>query len=146
MEQALGEARAAAAADEAPVGAVVVCDGVLVARGCNRVEELGDATAHAELEALRAAARELERRRLSGCTLYVTLEPCAMCLGACYLARIDRLVYGTSSPKFGALGSVVELGGVEGLNHRLVITGGVLAEAAEELLKAFFRRLRGTER
>jgi tRNA(adenine34) deaminase len=88
----------------------------------------------------------LERRRLSGCTLYVTLEPCAMCLGACYLARIDRLVYGASSPKFGALGSVVELGGVEGLNHRLEITGGVLAEAAEELLKAFFRRLRGTER
>src|SRR4030042_228346 len=118
MGMALEEARAALKAGEAPVGAVVVHEGEIVGRGRNRVEGLADATAHAEMLALRQASMNLGRWRLAGCALYVTLEPCAMCLGACYAARVERLIYGAPSPKFGALGSAVALAGVEKLNHR----------------------------
>lgn len=142
MAEALAEARVAAAAGEAPIGAVVVFENSIVGRGRNAVEARRDPTAHAEILALRDAARTLDRWRLSGCALYVTLEPCAMCLGACYAARLERLVFGAGSPKFGALGSAVSLTGVEGLNHRLETTGGVLERDCRELLKVFFERLR----
>ncbi len=142
MGFALEEAQAAAKAGEAPVGAVVVFKGGIVGRGRNWIEESSDPTAHAEMTALRQASRALDRWRLSGCTLYVTLEPCLMCLGACYAARVDRLVYGAPSPKFGALGSAVEPVGVEKLNHRLEITGGVRAEECARLMEEFFSRLR----
>lgn len=142
MGFALEEAQAAAKAGEAPVGAVVVFEGGIVGRGRNRIEESSDPTAHAEMTALRLASRTLDRWRLSGCTLYVTLEPCLMCLGACYAARVDRLVYGAPSPKFGALGSAVEPVGVEKLNHQLEITGGIRAEECARLMEEFFSRLR----
>jgi tRNA(adenine34) deaminase len=143
MEEALALAREAAGEGEAPVGAVVVHGGEIVGRGRNRVEGLADATAHAEMLALRQASMNLGRWRLAGCALYVTLEPCAMCLGACYAARVERLVYGAPSPKFGALGSAVALAGVEKLNHRLEVVPGVLARECGKLLAKFFRGLRG---
>jgi len=139
MEMALVEARGAALNNEVPIGAVVAFEGRVIGRGRNMVEELNDPTAHAEILALREAAHNLDRWRLSDCTLYVTLEPCAMCLGACYAARIDRLVYGAASPKFGALGSAVELCGTEKLNHQLELRGGVHSEEAAKLLKEFFQ-------
>jgi len=142
MGMALEEARLAMKAGEAPVGAVVVHAGEIVGRGRNRVEGLADATAHAEMLALRQASMNLGRWRLSGCALYVTLEPCAMCLGACYAARVDRLVYGAPSPKFGALGSAVELAGAEKLNHRLEVVPGVLTRECAELMERFFSRMR----
>jgi tRNA(adenine34) deaminase len=142
MEEALALAREAAGEGEAPIGAVVVHAGEVVGRGRNRVEGLADATAHAELLALRRASMNLGRWRLAGCALYVTLEPCAMCLGACYAARVERLVYGAPSPKFGALGSAVALTGVEKLNHRLEITSGVLARECAKLMERFFSRMR----
>ncbi|MCK4593164.1 tRNA adenosine(34) deaminase TadA [bacterium] len=146
IEEALTLAREAAEAGEIPVGAVVIFEGKVVGRGRNRVEGLADPTAHAELLALRQASMNLGRWRLSGCTLYVTLEPCAMCLGACFAARLDRLVYGALSKKFGALGSAVELVGVEKLNHQLEVTGGVRSAEAAALLEEFFTRLRGGNR
>jgi len=139
MEMALVEAQGAGLNDEVPIGAVVAFEGRVVGRGRNMVEELNDPTAHAEILALREAAHNLDRWRLSGCTLYVTLEPCAMCLGACYAARVDRLVYGADSPKFGALGSTVELSGAEKLNHVLELRSGVHAEESAKLLKEFFQ-------
>jgi tRNA(adenine34) deaminase len=142
MGQALALAREAVKAGEAPIGAVVVHEGEIVGRGRNRVEGLADATAHAEMLALRQASMNLGRWRLTGCTLYVTLEPCAMCLGACYAARVERLVYGAASPKFGALGSAVTLAGVEKLNHRLEVVAGVLEGECGKLPAKFFRRLR----
>jgi len=142
MEEALALAREAAGEGEAPVGAVVVHAGEIVGRGRNRVEGLADATAHAELLALRRASMNLGRWRLADCALYVTLEPCAMCLGACYAARVERLVYGAMSPKFGALGSAVTLAGAEKLNHRLEVVGGVLERECGKLLAKFFRGLR----
>lgn len=142
MEEALALAREAAGEGEAPIGAVVVHAGEIVGRGRNRVEGLADATAHAELLALRRASMNLGRWRLAGCALYVTLEPCAMCLGACYAARVERLVYGAPSPKFGALGSAVALTGAEKLNHRLEVVGGVLEKECGKLMEKFFRGLR----
>jgi tRNA(adenine34) deaminase len=139
MEMALVEARGAGLSDEVPIGAVVAFEGRVVGRGRNRVEELADPTAHAEILALREAAHNLDRWRLTDCTLYVTLEPCAMCLGAAYSARVDKLVYGAGSPKFGALGSAVEIKGIEKLNHRLELRGGVYAEESANLLKQFFQ-------
>ncbi len=142
MEEALALAREAFGEGEAPIGAVVIFEGRVVGRGRNCIEGLADPTAHAELLALRKASMRLDRWRLSGCALYVTLEPCVMCLGACYAARLDRLVYGAASKKFGALGSVVELVGVEKLNHRLEITGGIRAKECAQLMEEFFRGLR----
>ena len=138
MKTALGEARRAAAEDEVPVGAVLVKDGQVVAKDRNRRERLHDPTAHAEMLAITSAAAELETWRLEGCTLYVTLEPCAMCAGAVVLARIPRVVYGATDPKAGAAGSVVELLRHPKLNHRAEVTGGVLAEECGAVLAEFF--------
>jgi tRNA(adenine34) deaminase len=142
MRVALEEARLAAADGEVPIGAVVVCDGAVVARAHNRRENDRDPTAHAELLAIRAAARGLGRWRLSGCTVYVTLEPCPMCAGAMHQARIDRLVFGALDPKAGAVGSLYDLSDDQRLNHRFDVTSGVLEEEASALLRAFFARLR----
>ncbi len=143
MEAALDEARAAAAAGEVPVGAVVVsAGGELLARAHNRRERDGDPLAHAELLAIRQAARAVGGWRLIGSTLYVTLEPCAMCAGALVLARVGRLVYGAADPKAGWCGSLGDLVRDPRLNHRLEVSGGVLAGASAELLKGFFAGLR----
>ncbi len=142
MRQALREAEAAGGEGEVPVGAVVVCDGRIIGRGRNACERLQDATAHAEMLAITAASQTLGTWRLEGCTLYVTLEPCPMCLGACLNARIPRVVYGALEPKCGACGSVVDLSAPPGYNHRIATTGGVLGEPSALLLKGFFRRLR----
>lgn len=142
MEAALREARASAAEDEVPVGCVIVRDGLVVGRGHNRTEGLQDATAHAEILAIGAASNALDSWRLEGCTLYVTLEPCAMCAGAIVLARVARLVYGASDPKAGACGSVLDVIREPRLNHRVEVTSGVMAEDCGTLLKEFFARKR----
>jgi tRNA(adenine34) deaminase len=143
MEAALDEARAAGAAGEVPVGAVVVsAEGELLARAHNRRETDGDPLAHAELLAIRQAARSVGGWRLVGATLYVTLEPCAMCAGALVLARVARLVYGAPDPKAGFCGSLGDLVRDPRLNHRPEVLGGVLAESSAELLKGFFAGLR----
>lgn len=140
---AIEEARAAAAAGDVPVGAVVVKDGVVVARDRNRREETEDPTAHAERLAITAAAQRLGSWRLEGCTLYVTLEPCAMCAGAIVLARVPRVVYGTRDPKAGAAGSVVDLLRHPLLNHRAEVCEGLLASECAGLLVEFFASRRG---
>jgi tRNA(adenine34) deaminase len=142
MSAALALAREAADLGDVPVGAVAVLDGRIVGRGRNAREADRDPTAHAELVALRDAARTLGRWRLSGVTLYVTLEPCAMCAGAMVLARIDRLVYAASDPKAGAVGSLLDLSADPRLNHRFPVLRGVLGEESGELLRAFFRARR----
>lgn len=142
MKIALAEAREAAAIGEVPVGAAVVCDEELMARAHNRTRELADPTAHAEALALREAAAKLGDWRLTGCTLYVTLEPCAMCAGAIVLSRIDRLVFAAPDPKAGMCGSLGNLVQDERLNHSVPIESGVLADEAAELLKDFFREKR----
>lgn len=146
MRQALTQARRAAAAGEVPIGAVVVQETPLgprvIGRGYNRPIERHDPTAHAEILALRAAARKLGNYRLPGATLYVTLEPCAMCAGALVQARIRRLVYGCADPKAGAVRSLHRLADDPRLNHRLEITGGVLDEEGATLLRDFFRARR----
>jgi len=142
MEVALELARAAAEAGEVPVGAVCVLDGAIVGRGRNARESAHDPTAHAELLAIQDAARTLGRWRLTGVTLLVTLEPCAMCAGALVLARIDRLVIGASDPKAGAVGSLMDLSSDPRLNHRYPVERGLLAEESAELLRSFFRARR----
>jgi tRNA(adenine34) deaminase len=142
MEAALREARASATGDEVPVGCVIVRDGVIVGRGHNQTEGLQDATAHAEILAIGAASNALESWRLTDCTLYVTLEPCAMCAGAIVLARLTRLVYGAADPKAGACGSVLDVVREPRLNHRVEVTAGVRAEECGALLKEFFARKR----
>jgi tRNA(adenine34) deaminase len=142
MRMALAEARSAAAIGEVPIGAVVVCDGAVVARGSNRREIDADPTAHAEMIAVRAAARALGRWRLEGCTVYVTLEPCPMCAGALHAARVDRCVYGAVDPKAGALGTLYDIASDDRLNHRYDVTAGVLADESAALLKGFFAALR----
>ena len=142
MRAALREAALAAAADEVPVGCVVVHDGTIIGRGHNQVEGLQDATAHAEILAVGAASNALQSWRLSECTLYVTLEPCAMCAGAMVLARVGRLVYGAPDPKAGACGSVLDVIHEPRLNHRVDVTTGVLADECGAVLKAFFARKR----
>ena len=142
MRLALGEAHAALKADEVPVGAVAVCAGRVVGRAHNQREMLRDPTAHAEMLALTQAAESLGRWRLTGVTLFVTLEPCAMCAGAMVLGRIDRLVYGATDPKAGAVASLYQLLDDPRLNHRVPSTGGVLGEACGALLTAFFEKRR----
>lgn len=139
MALALAQAQAAAEAGEVPVGAVVVKDGQCVATGRNAPIDQHDPTAHAEVAALRAAAQALGNYRLDGCTLYVTLEPCAMCSGAMLHARLARVVYGAPDPRTGAAGSVINLFAQAQLNHHTQVSGGVLAEESAQLLKAFFR-------
>ena len=143
MQVALDEARAAALADEVPVGAVVVRDGEIIARAANRTVRDQDPTAHAESIAVREAARAMGTWRLDGCTLYVTLEPCAMCAGALVLARIDRVVFGAWDDKAGMAGSVGDLLRHPRLNHRPEVLGGVAAEESSALLRAFFTTRRG---
>ena len=143
MRAALDLARQAAAEGEAPVGAVAVLDGAVVAAARNCREQERDPTGHAELIALREAARSLGRWRLTGVTLYATLEPCPMCAGACVNARISRLVYGAADPKAGAVDTLYRICGDERLNHRLDVAAGVLSDECGELLRAFFAARRG---
>jgi tRNA(adenine34) deaminase len=138
LREALGEARLALQHGDVPIGAVVVEAGIVIARAPNRREADRDPTAHAEILALREAARRLGRWRLSGCTLYVTLEPCFMCAGAVVNARVDRLVFGAPDPKAGAVGSLADVPGDVRLNHRPSVTAGVLADACGALLREFF--------
>lgn len=138
MREALSLARAAECLGEVPVGAIVVREGIIVGRGFNTPIGESDPTAHAEISALRDAGRNLGNYRLPGCELFVTLEPCAMCAGAIMHARISRVVYGARDPKTGVHGSVVDLFGVERLNHHATVEGGVLAEECSTLLSAFF--------
>ena len=142
MRLALREADRALPHEDVPVGAVVVFAGEVIGVGHNERELRQDPTAHAEALAIREAARTLGSWRLLGTTLYVTLEPCAMCAGAIVLARIPRVVYGTDDPKAGAAGSVLDILAEPRLNHRPVVLGGVLAEEAAELLRVFFRSRR----
>lgn len=146
MSEALSEARKAAELGDVPVGALVVRDGEIIGRGHNRRELDGDPLAHAELIALRQAADATDGWRLIGCTLYVTLEPCAMCSGALVNSRVDTLVFGASDPKAGFCGSVGNLVADERLNHRLNVRSGVLQEECGDLLKRFFRELRDGRR
>lgn len=142
MRAALREAQAAAAANEVPVGCVVVHEGTIVGRGRNQVEGLQDATAHAEILAIGAASNTLGSWRLIDCTVYVTLEPCSMCAGAMILSRVGRLVYGARDPKAGACGSVLDVIHEPRLNHRVEVVEGVLAKECGALLKEFFERKR----
>ena len=143
MERALAQARKAASFAEVPVGAVLVKDGSVFAEAHNLIETTPDATAHAEMLVLREAARLAQSWRLDGITLYVTLEPCAMCAGAMVLARIARLIYGAPDPKKGAVDSVYDVLRHPANNHRVEITSGVLAEPAGRLLREFFAERRG---
>jgi tRNA(adenine34) deaminase len=142
IEAALREARSSEGADEVPIGCVIVHDGMIVGRGHNQTEALQDATAHAEILAIGAASNALGSWRLTDCTLYVTLEPCAMCAGAIVLARLSRLVFGASDPKAGACGSVLDVIREPRLNHRVEVTAGVRAEECGALLREFFARKR----
>ncbi|MEM6819367.1 MAG: tRNA adenosine(34) deaminase TadA [Pseudomonadota bacterium] len=142
MLQALDLADAAAAEREVPVGAVLVQDGRVLARGENRSIRDSDPTAHAEVVALRRAGEMLGNYRINNATLYVTLEPCAMCATAMVHARVDRVVYGAADPKTGALGGAMDLLASDAINHRYECTSGVLAEASAELLRRFFRERR----
>jgi len=142
MEAALAEARLAGDAGEVPIGAVVVFGSEVLVRGQNRVLRDLDPTAHAEIVALRAAAVALGNYRLAGCTLYVTLEPCAMCAGAMIHARVDRLVFAAADPKAGACGSVLSVVNHPQLNHQMQVEQGIDAEESAELLRGFFRERR----
>lgn len=142
MRAAISEAKVAAQAGEVPVGAVVVIDDRIISRGINRTISDSDPSAHAEIVALRAAAHTIENHRLSGATLYVTLEPCIMCIGAIVQARIDRLVFGAYDPKAGAAGSAIDLTDSPALNHRFEVNGGVLADECAAVLKTFFENRR----
>ena len=142
MLAALAEAEDAASIGEVPVGAIVLLHGEIIGHGQNRVIRDSDPTAHAEIVAMRAAAAHLRNYRLTGCTLYVTLEPCAMCAGAILHARISCLVYGADDPKAGACGSVLSVMNHPKLNHRVDVISGVLATECSELLRTFFHARR----
>jgi tRNA(adenine34) deaminase len=142
MQRALEQARAALSLEEVPIGAVLVVDGRIVAEAHNLTRTSNDPTGHAEMVALRRAAEHLGGWRLLGATLYVTLEPCAMCAGAMVLARINRLVYGAADPKAGMCGSLGCIVQDPRLNHRLEVTAGVLGDESGELLRTFFRARR----
>jgi tRNA(adenine34) deaminase len=142
MRQALEQAHHAATAGEVPVGAVLVLDRTVIATGFNHPIGTHDPTAHAEIRAIRAAAHRLSNYRLVGCELFVTLEPCAMCVGAILHARLSRVVFGAADPKTGACGSVVDLFAQTRLNHHTAVTGGVLADECGRVLSEFFRSRR----
>lgn len=142
MRAALVEAQKAYDLGEVPIGAVVVRDGAIVATGHNLRERDRDPTAHAEVVAIRHAARRLGSWRLTDCTLYVTIEPCPLCAGALVMARIDRLVYGAADPKAGAVDTLYDIVRDARLNHRIEVTAGVLQEECAALMQSFFRRLR----
>lgn len=142
MKEALAEAKKAAAAGEVPVGAVIVKDGEIVGRGHNETETAKDPTAHAEMIAIRQAAKNLGGWRLTGCTMYVTTEPCSMCAGAIVWSRIIRLFIGTMDPKSGACGSVFNIPQESRLNHFVEIETGLMQEECSSLMKSFFKELR----
>ena len=146
MDEALVEAARAEAEGEVPVGAVVVLYEAIIGRGYNRPIALSDPTAHAEILALRAAAHTLGNYRLPGATVYVTVEPCLMCIGALLHARVQRLVFGCHDPKAGAVGSLYDVSNDPRLNHQLEVTAGVRADESRELLQRFFRNKRKQER
>jgi tRNA(adenine34) deaminase len=145
MQMALGWAQEAYRAEEVPVGAILVKDGEILATGYNQREGSQDPTAHAELLAIRTAAEVLDSWRLTDTTLYVTLEPCAMCAGAIIQSRISRLVFGTWDPKAGACGSICDLTAETRFNHRVIVHSGILAEDCRHLLQEFFQQLRETQ-
>ncbi len=148
MYSAFELAQQAQAIGEVPVGAIIVKDSAIIGRGYNRSIVAADPTAHAEVMALRDASQNLNNYRLLDCTIYVTLEPCTMCIGALFHARIMRLVYAASDPKTGVCGSVIDLPAETRLNHHMQVTGGVLATEASTLLKQFFaerRKVRGNK-
>lgn len=142
MKEALAEAKKAAAAGEVPVGAVIVKDGEIIGRGHNETETAKDPTAHAEMIAIRQAAKNLGGWRLTGCTMYVTTEPCSMCAGAIVWSRISRLFIGTMDPKSGACGSVFNIPQEGRLNHFVEIETGLMQEECSSLMKSFFKELR----
>jgi tRNA(adenine34) deaminase len=142
MHLALAEADKALATYDVPIGALAVCKGEIIGRGCNRREVDHDPTAHAEMIAIREAAQHIGHWRLDGVTLYCTLEPCAMCAGAMVLARLPRLVYAAIDPKAGAAGSIIDVLRHPKLNHRVDVSGGLLADEANQQLQDFFRSLR----
>ncbi|HEX04410.1 MAG TPA: nucleoside deaminase [Bacteroidetes bacterium] len=146
MEMALRLAEEAGRNDEVPIGAVVVKDGKVIGKGRNRTLALNDPTAHAEMDAITAAANTIGSRYLNGATMYVTLEPCPMCAGALWLARIDRLVYAAHDPKAGAIESLYRMHDDPRLNHRYPVTAGVLEDQAADLLRDFFQKKRGKRR
>ena len=145
MEEALREAQRGLALGEVPVGAIVVCDGRVVGRGCNRPLSDNDPTAHAEILALREAGQAIGNYRLLDCDLYVTVEPCAMCAGAITHARIRRLIYGAEDPKAGAVHSMLQVLNHPGLNHKVEVTSGVLAARCMDLVQMFFRGRRSAQ-
>ena len=142
MFEALAEAEKSAALDEVPVGAIIVKDNKIIARGHNLREKSHDPTAHAEIVAIRKACKKLKSWRLEGCTIYVTVEPCAMCAGTLLWTRIDRIVFGCNDPKGGAIGSSFELFRVKNINHHPEITRGVLDIACARLMQDFFKKKR----
>jgi tRNA(adenine34) deaminase len=146
MKEALKEAGTALEAGDVPVGAVVVLDGAVVAGGFNSKEAASDPTAHAEIVAIRRAGALLKSWRLIGATLYVTLEPCLMCMGAIIQARLSRLVFGAFDPKAGACGSLYDVSNDDRLNHSVEVTSGVLGDESAKLLKDFFSALRTPQR
>jgi tRNA(adenine34) deaminase len=145
MRAAIEQAREAGACGEVPVGAVVVIDGEVVGSGFNRPIGASDPTAHAEIIALREAGKQVGNYRLTGATLYVTVEPCLMCVGAMVHARVGELVFGTTEPKAGAVVSTQRAHEHPALNHRLAVTGGVLEEECREIMQAFFRERRSAD-
>ena len=144
MEEALREATRASASQEVPVGAIVVFEGRIVGRGCNRTITDLDPTGHAEIVALREAARTIGNYRLNGCSMYVTIEPCAMCAGTIVHARLARLVYGADDPKAGAIRSIMQVLDHPAMNHRVDVLGGVLAARCTEMMQSFFRERRNS--
>jgi tRNA(adenine34) deaminase len=146
MMKAMLEAEKTKAEGDVPVGAVVVHEDKIVGRGYNQVEKKKDSTAHAEIIAIRQAIKRIGYKHLLEATLYVTLEPCAMCAGAIVLSRVNRIVYGTNDPKAGACGSVMNIVNNQSLNHRSQITSGILEKENSEILKEFFREIRKTKK
>ena len=146
MGKAIEQARRAEAIGEVPIGAVIVKDGVVIARGYNLRESRQDPAAHAELIAIRKAAKKLSNWRLTGATLYVTLEPCTMCMGAVILSRLDRVVFGSYDPKGGAAGSLFDFSDDKRLNHSVTLTPGVRGEETSAMLSQFFARLRAEKK
>lgn len=142
MRAALRQAEIAGSEDEVPIGAVAVKNGVVIARGWNQVERLKDATAHAELLAMTAAAAAVGDWRLDGVTIYVTKEPCAMCAGALVNTRVERVVYGMADPRSGCAGSALDVTGFPGMLHQVRVTGGVLEEECKAMIRTFFARVR----
>ena len=142
MRAAIAEAEKARDSNEIPVGAVVTLSGDIIGQGSNRTVQDCDPSAHAEVVAIRQAAKRAENHRLNGTTIYVTLEPCAMCVGAMIQARVQRLVFGAYDPKAGAVGSVLDLSESKELNHRVEVNGGLLEEECASILKAFFKTKR----